>query len=91
MALDIIANNEQLIACKDAYIACKDAYICLQNKSLTDMNKKISELELQNVMSASRNHAVVANRIVVEAAIAAGTGNATCSSPGENPVKKKFF
>ncbi len=33
------------------------------------MNKKISELELQNVMSASRNHAVVANRIVVEAAM----------------------
>jgi hypothetical protein len=77
------AMNFQSVAL--AMIADKERIITIQNQSLTTLNKKIQELELENVLSASRNHAVVANRVVVEAAMSTFDARKVAANRGSAP------
>ena len=74
-----------MIADKERIIASKDETITIQNQSITNLNKKIQELELENVLSASRNHAVVANRVVVEAAMSTFDARKVAANRGSAP------
>jgi hypothetical protein len=65
----IIAGKDAVIASKDAIIVSKDVIVMIQNQAITRQEKQILELELEKLTSASKHHAVVANRVVLEAGL----------------------